>query len=470
MTLTTIDELIRLGHENAVALFHRAAGGIAAYSDFLKRHAFDPKSVNSPADFQRVPISSKENYIERYPLEELVWNRNLGNATMIHSSSGTSGKPYYWPCTDEELKRSMTIYETVFRGGFDVGGKYQKTLLVVCFGMGTWIAGSYTTAATMLLRLQGLPVTIVTPGFNRLEALGLMHDLGLSFDQVILAGIPSFIKDLLDEWSQIRPNNFPRIGVLLAGEGFPESWRDHVAGAIGGDSHDVISLLGSADAGLIGFESEQSIALRKSMVNDESLRRSLLHSDRVPGVLHFDPCHRFLEASNSGQLLLTADRTIPLIRYDTMDVGGILPSSVLQDILPTQRDDQAKVNLPLMYLFGRGTKSATLYGANIHAEWIQEFLVESRVSECTSGRFCLETGWLANQNQQLVVRFELAREFNPIGNEDAAWAESLAKLLRSRSTEYARICQEYGERADPKITLHPYASSEYFPAIQRKCS
>lgn len=268
----------------------------------------------------------------------------------------------------------------------------------------------------------------------------------------------------------MSPVEFPKIRVLLAGEGFPEPWREHVARTIGGDVFDVISLLGSADAGLIGFESDHSIRLRKAIADDEHLRLSLIHSDRVPGILHFDPCHRFLESSGAGELLITADRTIPLIRYNTMDVGGILSGNVVEGVQLNQSSRQSKNDLPLVYLFGRGAKSATIYGANIHAEWIQEFLVESSVQAHTSGRFQMETIWLPNCDQQLSVRLELVKDFRAIGDEAAKWAQSLAGLLRLRSTEYFRISEEYGARALPVVTLHDYGCAAYFPPTQKKCS
>ncbi len=470
MNTTAMHPRIRDGQQKAIAIFHRAVAQVPAYADFLKKSGVEPASVVSYEDFQQVPPTSKENYIEKYSLEELAWTGKLDEASLIHSSSGTSGTPYYWPCSDKELMEAMKLYETVYRGSFKIGDKYQRTLLIICFGMGTWIAGSYTTSAALLLRLQGLPLTIVTPGFNRLEALRLMNNLGGSFDQVVVAGIPSFMKDLLDEWSQCRKVNFPKIRVLLAGEGFPEPWREHVAESIGGDVFDIISLLGSADAGLIGFESNQSITLRRAITNDAALRQVLVRSDRTPGILHFDPCHRFIETTQEGRLLLTADRAIPLIRYDTMDVGGILSNCDDQITAVKSAAGDPIAQWPLVYIFGRGSKSATLFGANIYAEWIQEFLVSGNLRAQTTGRFQIETTWLPNADQQLLVRIELGEGLNPSGQEPRDWAQSLAQLLRLRSSEYTRICEEYGDRALPAVSVYRYGSPEYFPTIQQKCS
>jgi phenylacetate-CoA ligase len=461
------DEWQSAGAAAALRLFRQAAARVPAYARFLRDRGVDAGDVRTPADFELVPHTTKTGYLDAYPLRERMWDGDPGTAALVHASSGTTGEPYYWPCGTTELARSAILYELVFTRGYGCGT--GRTLLVVCFGMGTWIAGSYTAAAATLLRHKGLRVTTVTPGFNKTESLALLTRLGPDFDRVVIAGIPSFVKDLLDAWCRAAGPPAMPVKLFLAGEGFPESWRSHVCDRIGGAPEAAVSIFGSADAGLMGFETPRSIALRRAAAASEPVRSRLFSQDRVPALLSFVPTHRYFEPAD-GRLLLTADRAAPLIRYDTCDYGGVLPSRAADELVgsgTTQTESWECRSLPLVYVLGRGRMSATLYGANIPAEYIQEFLVHPQVAPAVSGRFVLETTYTETFAQQLRVRIELV-DRACAETAPAAWSALLADILRRRSTEYTRIWQEYGEAAAPVFTLCQYGDPEHFPANRIK--
>jgi phenylacetate-CoA ligase len=451
----------------AVRLFRQAAARVPAYARFLRDHGVDAGGVHTAADLALVPPTTKSSYLDAYSLRDRVWDADPATAALIHASSGTTGEPYYWPCGTEELARSAVLYELVFTRGYGCGT--GRSLLLVCFGMGTWVAGSYTAAAATLLRHKGLRVTTVTPGFNKSESLTLLTRLAPEFDRVVIAGIPSFVKDLVDAWYRaVGPPEMP-VKLFLAGEGFPESWRSYVCTRIGGGPEAAVSIFGSADAGLMGFETPRSIALRRAAAADERVRSRLFSQDRVPALVNFVPTHRYFE-SVEGRLLLTADRAAPLIRYDTADFGGVLPSDAIDEVLGSDSPELIAegwecCSFPLVYVFGRGRMSATLYGANIPAEYIQEFLIHPQVAPLVSGRFVLETTYTETFAQQLRVRIEMV-DGTPAEIAPGAWAGLLADTLRRRSTEYARIWQEYGETAAPLFTLHRHGDAEYFPTTQ----
>ena len=72
--------------QDVINLFKAAASDVPAYRDFLKREAFDPMSVNSVEDFQRVPLISKKNYLQQYSLSELLWGGILGKPLIFCST------------------------------------------------------------------------------------------------------------------------------------------------------------------------------------------------------------------------------------------------------------------------------------------------------------------------------------------------------------------------------------------------
>src|SRR5690606_36437579 len=129
----------------------------------------------------------------------------------------------------------------------------RSTLGVVCFALGSWVGGMYTTSACRWLADKGYPLTLVTPGNDKAEILRSVRALGSSFRQVVLFGYPPFLKDVIDAgtadglaWSDYQ------LGLVTAGEVFSEEWRALVAERAGiSDLGRIASLYGTADGGVL---------------------------------------------------------------------------------------------------------------------------------------------------------------------------------------------------------------------------
>jgi phenylacetate-CoA ligase len=469
------------GQEQALRIFHQAATRVPAYQDFLKQRRIDPDQIQTYEAFEHVPTTDKSNYLDQYPLEDLVWDGDLCQGEVIHSSSGTTGQRYFWPCSAEEMNQAAAIHEFIYRRSFALATK--KTLLLICFSMGSWIAGSYTLGASRLVSQKGYGLTIMTPGWNKEETLKVLDALAPKFQQTIIAGIPSFVKDLLDGWSKAARGTKDQIKLLLAGEGFTEGWRDHVLGLAQSENPltGAVSILGSADAGLLGFETPRSILVRRWAAADQGFRKALFGYERLPALLNYVPTHRFFEGAD-GELLVTASRCLPLVRYNTHDRGGVLSSAHLTKRarqLGFSLDDEAERSgprrdyetFPFVYVFGRGSLAATLYGVNIYAEYVQEVLVHEVIGRHVTGRFTLETKYVENQDQCLEINVELAEKNLSEQGLAACISEIFIQTVRKRSSEYARLFQEFGTRAAPRISLYPYGAPEKFPqSVLRKSS
>jgi len=56
--------------DRVVELFHHVAGTVPAYGDFLKAYHINIESISSFADFQQLPPITKQNYLQRYPIQK----------------------------------------------------------------------------------------------------------------------------------------------------------------------------------------------------------------------------------------------------------------------------------------------------------------------------------------------------------------------------------------------------------------
>ena len=77
-------------------LFKKIYNEVPAYKDFLKRNGKGEMDLDD-FHWDDLPIIDKDNYLRQYSKEDLVWNTNSNSIHTFSVSSGTSGKPYFWP-------------------------------------------------------------------------------------------------------------------------------------------------------------------------------------------------------------------------------------------------------------------------------------------------------------------------------------------------------------------------------------
>ncbi|MFN8566592.1 MAG: hypothetical protein U0Z44_03510 [Kouleothrix sp.] len=105
---------------------------------FLAEHAIAPGVMRSPADFARLPLVTKANYPHRYTLADLCRRRHLAGCDFVAVSSGSTGQPTFWPRFVADVSSRSRHAEQVFRDSFHADER--RTLAVVCFALGTWLA------------------------------------------------------------------------------------------------------------------------------------------------------------------------------------------------------------------------------------------------------------------------------------------------------------------------------------------
>ncbi|MHC5832588.1 MAG: phenylacetate--CoA ligase family protein, partial [Nostoc sp.] len=88
-----------------------------------------------------------------------------------------------------------TRFEQIFHDSFY--SDTRRTLAVICFTLGTWVGGMFTTNCCRYLASKGYPITVITPGNNKEEILRVIQELGSAFEQVVLLGYQPFLKDVI---------------------------------------------------------------------------------------------------------------------------------------------------------------------------------------------------------------------------------------------------------------------------------
>jgi len=455
--------------DGAVELFREAARSVPAYRHWLAQHGFDPESVRGPRDFARVPVMTKANYVVRYPLAERCRNGVVEGCDMLAVSSGSTGVPTFWPRAFRDEVLVARRFEQVFVDAFRADEK--RTLAVVCFALGTWVGGMYTTSACRLLAARGHPVTVVTPGNSRDEILRVLRELGTSFEQCVLLGYPPFLKDVLDAGRAQGQDFSPmHIRFVMAGEVFSESFREILVERAGGGAaaYMTASLYGTADAGVLGNETPLSISIRRELAQRPALAREIFGESRLPTLVQYDPRQRFFEA-DGRRLLFSGDGGVPLIRYAILDEGGILPhAELLGRLRAAGADPNAALeagrgarDLPFVYVFGRSDFTVSYYGANVYPENVSVGLEAREIHGFVTGKFVMEVIEGRDEPAALSITVELAPHETASQDRTALVAESVTRELMRLNGEFASYVP--AERRTPRIVLLPAGDPRYFP-------
>jgi phenylacetate-CoA ligase len=455
--------------DRALALFAEVSERVPAYRAFLAKHGVDARAVRTPSDFSRVPPTSKEDYQRAHPLAALCRDGKLAACDFVAVSSGSTGEPAIWPRFVSDELGTAWRFEQVLADAFGAGER--RTLGVVCFALGSWVGGMYTTAACRHLAAKGYPLTLVTPGSQRAEILRVVRALAPSFEQTVLFGYPPFLKDVIDagradglDWRAFD------VRLVTAGEVFSESWRSLVcerAGATDPPRHSA-SLYGTADGGVLANETPLSITIRRFLASRPDAARELFGEARMPTLCQYDPCHRFFE-EDEKELLFTGDGGAPLVRYRILDRGGVVQHAAMLEFLRNHGFDprqglaarEARA-LPFVFVFGRGSFALSFYGANVYPETVSVGLERPDLAAHVTGKFVLELAATGDENSELLLTVELAAHATESAELALALGRSVRAELERSNGEFLAYVPD--ERRTPRVRLLPLGHPDYFPS------
>jgi len=463
---------LQRGRDNALAVFRRAARTVPAYRAFLREHGIMPRDVRTFDDFLQLPTTSKESYLLKHDLASLMPGGKLDGTCMVTRSSGYSGQPIFWP----RLKRQDyggVLGLDAFYSLFGVASR--STLALVTFALGMHSAGqSLIDSSLRVARRPGNKLAIATPGASVKETLELVSHLSPRFEQTIIWGYPSLVHKIVVagadsgiRWGDL--NTF----VICAGEGFSESWRRLVVGLLGGPPHPmrVCALYGSADAGLMGFDTPASLLARQLAFDQRNLQDCLFRGRPPLAFVQFSPVERFFE-SVEGELALTCWRAVPMLRYLLHDVGDVLPFSAVMEcfrscgispeeaVVANGAIPQQVWRLPFLSCFGRSDGTVSVVGANVYPHTVQHVFSGHR--EVSHFKLAVEED--ATGQTRLTVYVESVDDEPSIQAtkhlERVLHDQVLDALLRG-NWDYRGAMYDDPAAADPRIVIVPRGTGPF---------
>lgn len=478
LTKLPVRKVGRRSENLALQLFHRAAEQVPAYRKFLAEYKINHRKIKSLADFEQVPYTDKDNYIRKYPLEQLAWQGRLYQANTIASSTGSTGQPMFWPRDDQQDHEVSWLIELIFRSILEP--ETRSTLVVNTFALGLWSAGVFMlTGSLVSARKNNYRLTMVSPGINKSDIFKSITQLASKFDQVLLVGYPPFVKDLIDEGAAAGINwKKMRLKFFFGGDGFSETWRNYLLDEIGGGNPllDTANVYGTSEAGLPGIETPVSIAVKRLAAEDADLSQSIFRSERQPFVYQYNPLFKFMQVVDN-EIIFTCQNVTPFIRYNIHDQGGVIgyddmmslfgPEKVAKT-LKQHKAERFNYQLPFVYLFGRPQNTATLYGLNVYPENVKAGLEDKQIRHLVSGKFRMSTEYKTDQNQYLLLRIESARDIKITAAEKRLIMKVLSEKLLELNGEYRKLHDAIGEKSVPMVQFVPHGDPAFAPGMKTK--
>jgi phenylacetate-CoA ligase len=455
------DVLWRIGEWRAWLAFERAVEEVPAYREFVREHGGEVTVRRWRPDFSRVPVTTKENYVRRFPVEaRCVGGRLPERGVVIDESSGTSGEPSNWVRGPEERQDTRKLLHL---GVHTLLGD-TPYFVINAFALGPWATGmnlSMSIVDVAVLKSTGPDVVKIE---NTLRLFGPRY-------RYLICGYPPFLKTLVDtasvDWSAYDCT------AVVGGEGMSEALRDYLRRSF----TEVYSSFGASDLEInIATENDFTIAFRRLLLERAELRESLRLPDNgsSPMVFQYNPLDYLIETNDDGELLVTIcrlDTTAPKLRYCIHDLGCVRRFDELQRALaavgvtPASLSDDW-IDLPLLFHYGRSDATVAFYGANLPVPDVEEAVFSVPELSERVASFTLLEGEDAQANKTLELAFELRGGAEPPSDVREPLLAHLARLNQDW-----REASQFMPAEQPTLSFHapgtgPFAG--YDPRLKRK--
>ncbi|MBI4377110.1 MAG: hypothetical protein HY549_11755 [Elusimicrobia bacterium] len=373
------------GQRAALQAFHSAVSS-PAYAKILVEAGLDPRKVDTMAAFESlVPVLSKEQLFGRFSPLELCREGRFDRAAAILPSSGHGNSFSFGLHTREELDAGAAMTDLMMEHVLRACSR--KTLIINSYPMGVQVRSKVATANT---------------GSNVKVAFDVVRTFKGCFEQMILIGMPLFIKHLLEagvradlDWGSVNAS------LVTGGENCPENLRRYFCELIGIEPDKIVDRLVGSSMGLgeidlnLFHETRETINITLEAVADPALRADLFGDvEACPRLFLYYPSRTHLETLPVegrpwGELVITnADpqAAIPLIRYRTGDRARIIPHRRLAELAEKRGLEPPALRLPAVAVYGRNS-SAKLPSGEVYPEMIQEALFSPPLCPFFTGYF-----------------------------------------------------------------------------------
>jgi len=471
------------GEKKALQTFHEAAEKVPAYKDFLRKGGIkNHNKIQTIEDFKKyVPITTKENYILAYDLKDrlVVPYENL---FTISTTSGTTGKPIYWPRLASQDKMVSLYYEMICRNIYQI--HKIPTLFIVGYSLGNYIAGELNTFCWKEIALRNKnQVTVATSGSDIEGILEILKGFIDKYNQIIIGAYPSLFRLLLDEGEKEGINwQSYKIKWQYGGELCSTKLLEKIKKKILGEKIDysfVLIIYGTADAGGIAFGNPFTVLLQEIINTNEKIKKKFEEMGMIleSSLVQLNTLAYFVEGIED-YLTITSKGAVPLIRYNIKDLGKIIPFGEVIKIFNEEKIDISQLltekipyycllKQPLLVVKGRDF-GISLDGANVYPFQIEDLIETSPYFH----NFKISKKELKDGSLKFVVYLELKKGKKPSQEEieklKKEYHDKILDQLLKINNDFRKSYQDNPKLCDPEIVIRKFQEAEFTPSNSGK--
>ena len=475
--------LTAAGPRAAAQMILEAYERVPAYRQFLDARGGLPPRRHGPSAAQwvaTVPTTSKSSYIDAYPMIERCWDGRLpARGVEIDESAGSSGEPYQWVRSTDELHEVHRTLELLAGYLLDHGPRAdpaRRLVTINAFSMGAWATGTNVSAA---LKRKGV-LKSCGPDVPKILSVLTLFGPGPRY---VLCGYPPFLETVA-EAARVAGIDLAGYDItgFVGGEGMSEGLRDRLLHHY---TH-VWSAYGASDLDIgVAAETPLSVWLRRAAHGDDELAQALFGSTaRVPMCFQYDPATYHLETvdgPHGTEIAATVLRPTlsPRLRYTVGDAGGIVPLGRALALAshhghtPADEDgvDPAwgrPLDLPVLYVHGRADSTVSYMGANLYPEDVGAGIDDARGAAAdvgvVPGAYCLELVDEDDPRPCVHVELEQTSDDADLGAATDVLVGAIRDRLARNSSDYRAALAEDPRAARLEVRLHevgtgPFAGS-----------
>jgi phenylacetate-CoA ligase len=311
------------------------------YRKVFSQQGISSRSIKSRDDLPRLPLTTKEDLRQHYPLGFLAVGRE--KVARIHGSSGTTGKPTFVAYTRQDVETWADLCARFLVSG----GLLPEHFVHICFGYGLFTGGFGLHYG---VEKVGAAVTPASAG-NTPRQIMLIQDLGAE----VLVCTPSYALNIAEVAREqgIDPRALPLRFAHFGGEPWTEDMRVQIEREM-----DLLAFNNYGLSEVIGPGVSGECAARTGMHIQED---HFLVECLDPDTLQPAPAGQY------GELVFTTltKQAMPVIRYRTRDIASL-------DFSPCPC---GRTTVRMSRVIGRTDDMLIIRGVNVFPSQIEEALL-----------------------------------------------------------------------------------------------
>ncbi|HSB20956.1 MAG TPA: phenylacetate--CoA ligase [Anaeromyxobacteraceae bacterium] len=353
----------------------RRASGVAHYAGRLAESGIDPAGFRGLEDLRRLPVTTKADLRQQYPLGLLAVPR--AEVARIHGSSGTTGRPTFVAYTRADLDTWAGLCARFLVAG----GLRPEHLVHVAFGYGLFTGGFGLHQGIEKVGAGVVPAA----GGNTPRQVMLIEDLGAE----VLVCTPSYALHIAEVTRGLGkdPAALPLRYGHFGGEPWTEEMRQAIERELGIQAFDNYGLSEVMGPGVAG-----ECRLRDGLhVSEDHFLVEVLDPATLEPVPDGAP----------GELVLTTltREAMPLLRYRTRDVAAVTRG----------RCPCGRTTARMSHVVGRSDDMIIVRGVNVFPSQVEEALL--RV-EGTAPHYLIEVARPGTLDEAVVKVEVRAQDFS----------------------------------------------------------